>query len=90
MTTSHDEARHGAETVVDELLPDMDWERLVRTYPTSALLVAFAGGLYLGYRRGPALLTAVAAFTAREMTRRVAEYLGDETLGDESSADEPS
>jgi hypothetical protein len=85
MTTSHDDAPRGAEAVVDELLPDMDWQRLVRTYPTPALLLSFAGGLYLGYRRGPALLTAVAAFTVREMTRRVAEYLGDESLGDEPS-----
>jgi hypothetical protein len=83
MTTSHDERRGGAETVVDELLPDMDWQRLVRTYPTPALLAAFAGGVYLGFRRGPALLTAVAAFGAREVTRRVGEALGDETLGED-------
>jgi hypothetical protein len=78
MTTSHDDAPRGVEAVVDELLPDMDWERLVRTYPTPALLAAFAAGLYLGYRRGTALLAAVAGFAATELTERVSEFLGQE------------
>jgi len=64
-----------ADQVIDELLPETDWQRLVRTYPATALVVAFAGGAWLGYRRGAALVTAVAALAAREVTRRVDDFL---------------
>jgi hypothetical protein len=72
---------HDAEEVVDELLGDaMDWQRLVRTYPTSALLLAAGGGLWLGLRHGPAVITAVTGFLASEATRRVNEFLGEQAL----------
>jgi len=61
---------------IDELLPETDWQRLVRSYPATALLVAFAGGAYLGYRRGAALVTALGGLAAREVTRRVDDFLG--------------
>lgn len=70
-----------ADAVVDEVLPEeMDWERLVRTYPVPALLLAAAGGFWLGWRRGPDLLKAVAGFAATEVVRRANEFLGDEVL----------
>lgn len=65
-----------ADGVIDELLPETDWQRLVRGYPVTALLVAFAGGVYLGYRRGATLVTAVGGLAAKEVTRRVDEFLG--------------
>lgn len=81
MHAAEDSARAGADAVVDELLPEeMDWERLVRTYPLPALLLAAAGGFWLGWRRGPDLLTAVAGFAATEVVRRVNDFLGDEVL----------
>lgn len=70
-----------ADALVDEILADdVDWQRLVRTYPASAVLVAFGGGLWLGYRHGSALLAAATGLAARELTRRVNELLGDEVL----------
>lgn len=72
------EERRGdfADGVLDDLLPETDWRRLVRGYPLTALAVAFAGGAYLGYRSGAALVTAVGALAAKEVTRRVDEFLG--------------
>jgi hypothetical protein len=64
------------DNVIDELLPQTDWQRLVRGYPVTSLLVAFAGGVYLGYRRGATLVTAVGGLAAKEVTRRVDEFLG--------------
>lgn len=71
----------GAEQVVDELLGDtMDWQHLVRTYPVPALLLAAGGGFWLGLRHGPAVVTAVSGFLAREAARRVNDFLGEQTL----------
>lgn len=68
----------GADEVVNELLgEDMDWQRLVRTYPTASLLVAFGGGCWLGLRHGSAVFTAVTGYLTHEATRRVQELLGD-------------
>ena len=73
-----------AEQVVDELLGDaMDWQRLVRTYPVPALLLAAGGGLWLGLRHGPAVVTAITGFLAREAARRVNEFLGEDALGEQ-------
>lgn len=68
----------GADSVVDELLgDDVDWQHLVRTYPAASLLVAFAGGCWLGLRHGPAVFSAVTGYLTSEATRRVQELLGD-------------
>lgn len=70
-----------ADAVVDELVgDDLDWQRLVRTYPTSAFAVAVAGGCWLGYRHGRAILAAVTGYMASEAARRVNEFLGEEAL----------
>lgn len=67
--------------LVDELLPEeVEWERLVRTYPTPALAIAAAAGLWLGLRKGPSLLSALTGFAAAEMTRHVNRFLGDDVL----------
>jgi|GEM_PF-833082 len=67
-----------ADEVVAELLgDDVDWQHLVRTYPTASLLVAFGGGCWLGLRHGRAVFTAVTGYLTHEATRRVQELLGD-------------
>jgi len=70
-----------AHEVVDDLMPEeFDWERLVRRYPVPALLVAGVGGFWLGRSRGHAILAALAAFAAAQVTEQVNELLGDEVL----------
>lgn len=67
----------GVEEFLDEILPeDLEWERLVRTYPVPALAVAAAGGFYLGLRHGTAILAAVSSYLAAEVSRNVGELLG--------------
>jgi hypothetical protein len=73
--------RRAASTTVDglldEILPEgLEWERLVRTYPIPALLLAAAGGFFLGRRHGPAILTAVSAFITAEVTKNVSNVFG--------------
>lgn len=54
-----------ADELLDELLPeDLDWKRLVRTYPLPALAVAAAGGYLLGRHRGRALIAALSGMAA--------------------------
>lgn len=70
-----------AHEVVDDLMPEgFDWERLVRRYPVPALLAAGVGGFWLGRSRGSAILAALAAFAAAQVTEQVNELLGDEVL----------
>lgn len=70
-----------AHEVVDDLMPEgFDWERLVRRYPAPALLVAGVGGFWLGRTHGRAILAALAAFAATQVTEQVNELLGDEVL----------
>lgn len=70
-----------ADDVMDELLgDDLDWERLVRTYPTPAVVLAVTGGAWLGYRHGRAIFAAVTGYLASEAARRVNEFLGEDAL----------
>lgn len=69
----------GTDHVVGELLPeDLNWERLVRTYPWPALALAAIGGFFLGLRHGPEILSAVSGYAASELTRNVSEIIGQE------------
>lgn len=66
-----------AEEILDELLPEeLEWERLVRTYPVPALALAAIGGFILGLRHGPQILSAVSGFAAAELSRNVSDLLG--------------
>ena len=66
---------------LDELLPeDLDWKRLVSSYPKSAVAVAAVAGFAFGRSRGAALLAGLAAFAADGVGRVVNEYLGDEII----------
>lgn len=86
---SGDRARGGAaaaglpeaDAIVDELLPEqVDWERLVRSYPLPALALAAAAGFYLAMARGPVVVSAVTGWAAGEMTRRVNDLVGEDLL----------
>lgn len=70
-----------ADEVVDQILPEgLDWQRLVRTYPWPAMLLAAAGGFVLGHSRGPAVLTALGGFAASQVARGVNQVLGDDVI----------
>lgn len=65
------------EEILDELLPEeLEWERLVRTYPVPALVLAAVGGFFLGLRHGPQILSAASGFLAAEVSRNVSDLLG--------------
>lgn len=74
-----EETRGGTsvEEILDELLPqELEWERLVRSYPVPAVALAVIGGFYLGLRHGPEILSAVSGFVAAEVSRNVGELIG--------------
>jgi hypothetical protein len=65
--------------IVDQIVPEsLDWERLVRTYPIPAVLLAGVGGFVLGLRHGPAILAAVSSFAAAEISQNLGRVLGDQ------------
>ena len=73
------EERSAAGRFLDELLPDdLEWERLVRTYPLAALLIAGAAGYWLGWRSGAPILEAV----GESATRRIAGLVGESFDGE--------
>lgn len=83
MTLSVAPSEETAHGVVDELLPgEFEWERLVRTYPVPALLLATAGGFVLGRHHGRAILAALGAFAAGEVVEEVHRVLGEDVLAD--------
>lgn len=74
-----EESRGGTsvEAILDELLPEeLEWERLVRTYPVPAVALAAIGGFVIGLRHGPEILTAVSGFLAAEVSRNVSDLVG--------------
>ncbi len=70
-----------AHDVVDELMPEsFEWERLVRTYPVPALLLAAVGGFILGRSRGRLVVGALGSFAAARVTDEVNRVLGEDVL----------
>lgn len=70
-----------ADELLDELLPqEVDWQRLVRTYPLTCLALAALGGLVLGRSRGRQIIGALSNFAADTLTENVNEFLGKEVL----------
>jgi D-serine deaminase-like pyridoxal phosphate-dependent protein len=62
--------------LLDELVPgELDWRRLVQSYPLPALLLAAAGGFWLGRTRGPQVLTAVTGFASAEIAKGVTQLM---------------
>ena len=65
------------EAILDELLPEeLEWERLVRTYPVPALALAAIGGFFIGLRHGPEIVAAVSGYVASEVSRNVSDLIG--------------
>jgi hypothetical protein len=65
--------------LLDELLPsELEWERLVRTYPLTALVVAGVAGYWLGWRSGGPILEAVGESATRRVTGLVGSSFGDD------------
>jgi len=65
--------------LVDELVPaELDWERLVVTYPLPALALAAIGGFFLGRRHGREILSAVSTYAAAQVSANVHEIIGRE------------
>ena len=70
-----------ADQILDELLPEeIEWERLVRTYPIPALLLAAAGGFLLGRARGAGIIAALSTFAAGEVAESVNQALGRDVV----------
>ena len=76
----NDDARPSTiDDLLDEVLPEeLEWDRLVRTYPLSAVAVAAAGGFVLALSHGPAILSAVSGYLSAQVSRNVSQILGQE------------
>ncbi|HET9229557.1 MAG TPA: hypothetical protein VFR31_22945 [Thermoanaerobaculia bacterium] len=71
------QAGSSVEAILDELLPEeLEWERLVRSYPVPALALAAVGGFFIGLRHGPEILAAVSGYLASEVSRNVSDLIG--------------
>ncbi len=69
--------RSVVDAMLDELLPEeIEWERLVRTYPVPSLLIAAAGGFLLAYTRGPGIIAALSALATAQVGDAVRDALG--------------
>lgn len=68
-----DEDRNSAfDDIVDDLLPvDLDWRRLVRSYPMTSMAALATGGFLVGRRHGMALASALSAMVAQEVQHNV-------------------
>ncbi|HJX26557.1 MAG TPA: hypothetical protein VJ885_01490 [Thermoanaerobaculia bacterium] len=75
-----DDARPSTiDDLLDEVLPEeLEWDRLVRTYPLPSLAVAAAGGFLLALSHGPAILSAVSGYLSAQVSRSVNQVLGQE------------
>jgi len=65
--------------VLDEILPEeLEWERLVRSYPLPAMALAAVGGFLLGVSHGPAIVSAVSSYLVAQVSRNVSQVLGQD------------
>lgn len=63
-----------AEEILNEVLPEgLDWERLVRTYPIPAVLLAAVGGFLIGRSHGTTILAGLSTYAASEMSKNVSQ-----------------
>lgn len=79
---TEDSSSFEVDGIVEDLLPvDLDWRRLVRSYPLSALAVAVTGGFLVGRRHGPTLLKDFSSFVTEEVTRNLQSFFEREPSG---------
>lgn len=66
-----------ADDFLDDLLPEeLDWRRLVGTYPKTALGIACLGGFLLGRSHGKVLVLAAKGALVAELTRAAEDAVG--------------
>lgn len=66
-----------ADDFLDDLLPEeLDWRRLVRTYPKTTVALAIFGGFLLGRSHGRDLVLAAKSTVVAELTRAAEEAVG--------------
>jgi hypothetical protein len=71
------------DNLLDEVLPEeLEWERMVRSYPLPALAVAAVGGFLLGISHGKAIASAVTGYLGAQVSQSVSQALGRD-LGQE-------
>ena len=56
---------------------ELEWERLVRTYPLASLAIAAVGGYFLGRRSGAVIIEAVSQTASERVRGLVSEVLGE-------------
>jgi len=72
------EERSLADELIDDLLPpEFDWRGVVRRHPVPALLVALAGGYWLGRTKGREIVGALSDLASAEISDRVGALAGD-------------
>ena len=75
-----DDSEHRPSTIddfLDEILPeDLEWERMVRSYPLPAVALAAVGGFLLGLSHGTAIVSAVSGYLSAQVSRNVSQVLG--------------
>lgn len=65
--------------LLDEVLPEeLEWERLVRSYPLPAVALAAVGGFLLAFSHGPAIVSAVSSYLSAEVSRNVSQVFGQD------------
>ena len=83
--TTRDESKMShdafADQLIDELMPEeLDWRRLVTSYPLTSLAVAATGGYLLARARGALMVSALGAFASDTVSRNVNALIGEDVL----------
>lgn len=75
-----DDSEHRPSTIdgfLDEILPEeLEWERMVRSYPLPAVALAAVGGFLLGISHGTSIVSAVTGYLASQVSRNMSQVLG--------------
>ncbi len=81
-TRDESEMSHAfADQLIDELMPEeLDWRRLVTSYPLTSLAVAATGGYLLARARGALMVSALGAFASDTVSRNVNALIGEDVL----------
>ena len=67
------------DNILDEVLPEnIEWERLVRSYPLPSVALAAVGGFVLALSHGPAILSAVTGYLSTQVSQSVSQVLGQD------------
>jgi len=77
-----DDGAHRPSTIddfLDEILPEeLEWERMVRSYPLPAVALAAVGGFLLGISHGPGIVSALSGYIGAQVSRNVSQVLGQD------------